>query len=114
MKQTTKDSFDVRAFVALTATIAGLGLPVSGYVNHLFQIDPMTIQRHAWMSTHNILGVIFAVFAIWHAILNRHALFNHVKGTFTRIPFIRREAIFAISVVALGLFFFVGHAFIVD
>jgi hypothetical protein len=63
MKQTTKDSFDVRAFVALTATIAGLGLPVSGYVNHLFQIDPMTIQRHAWMSAHNILGVIFAVFA---------------------------------------------------
>ena len=112
MKQTTKDSFDVRAFVALTATITGLGLPVSGYVNHLFQMDPMTIPRHAWMSAHIILGVIFTVFAIWHAILNRRALFNYAKGISTRIPFIRREAIFATSVVALGLFFFVGHALV--
>jgi hypothetical protein len=112
MKQNSKASFNARAFVALTATIAGLGLPVSGYVNHLFQMDSMTIQRHAWMSAHIILGVIFTVFAIWHAILNRRALFNHVKDISTRIPFIRREVIFAISVVALGLFFFVGHALV--
>jgi hypothetical protein len=114
MIQTTKDSFDIRAFVALTAAIAGLGLPLSGYYNHLFQMDPMTIQRHAWMSAHNILGVIFAIFAIWHAILNRRALFNHVKGSFTRIPFIRREALFAISLVSFGLLIFVGHSFIVN
>jgi hypothetical protein len=114
MKQNTKASFNTRAFVALTATIAGLGLPLSGYFNHLFQMDPMTIQRHAWMSAHNILGVIFMVFAVWHATLNRRALFNHAKGFVMRIPFLSREAIMATGVVALGLFIFVGHAFIVS
>jgi len=112
MKQKTKASFDTRAFVALTAIITGLGLPVSGYVNHLYQMDPMTIQRHAWMAVHNVLGVIFTIFTIWHILLNRRALFNHVKGIATRMPLIHREAISATGVVLIGLLY-AGHVFMV-
>jgi len=110
MNEKTK-KFNTRAFVAITAAIAGTGLPLSGYFNHLLQFDPMTVQRHAWMSTHNTLGVIFAVFAVWHVLLNRQALHNHVRGLSSRIPFIRREAIFAAALVAACLFAIVGHAF---
>ena len=113
MEPNTKRPFNIRAFVALTAAFAVLGLPISGYVNHLLQIYPMTIQRHAWMSAHNILAVIFAAFAIWHVILNRRALFNHTKAVVMRFPYMSREAIFAIGVVAVGLFIAVGHTFLV-
>jgi len=89
----------MRAFVALALTFSGLGLPVTGYVNHVYQFAPMSMARHAWMSAHNILGVQFAVFAIWHAILNRRALsFN-------------RMAVYAGLTVGLLSALVVSHAF---
>jgi hypothetical protein len=112
MNKGTKKKINIRAFVALTAAVAGLGLPVSGFFNHLFQMDPMTLSRHAWMSAHNILGVIFVVFAIWHAALNRRALITHTRNFAMQIPFISREAALAVGVVALGLSLFVGHTFL--
>ncbi len=110
MQTNSKVSFNTRAFIAITAAVAGLGLPITGYENHIFQFYPMTVQRHAWMSAHNILAIIFSIFTIWHIILNRRALLRYAKGAAAHVPFIRREAILAICLVGLCLLIVVGHA----
>jgi hypothetical protein len=110
MKDQGNRSFSVRAFVALVAAIAGLGLPVTGVANHLHQLAPMTTARHAWMSAHNILGLLFVVFALWHAILNRRALVKHVGGLAERLPRVSREAALAALLVTVLLVAVLGHA----
>ncbi|HOI75747.1 MAG TPA: DUF4405 domain-containing protein [Syntrophales bacterium] len=111
--QSNKGKFlNTRAFTALGAAISGLGLPLTGYANHLYQFSAMTTPRHAWMAAHNILAVLFLAFAAWHVILNRKALLRHVKGIVRNIPFPSREAVLAGLVVASVVFLFVGHAFV--
>ncbi|MFA6242567.1 MAG: DUF4405 domain-containing protein [Candidatus Hydrogenedentales bacterium] len=111
METRLRKPFNKRAFAALTIAVAGIGLPVTGIANHIYQFEPMTLERHAWMSAHNVLGLLFASFALWHAYLNRRALLTYVKGMVARMPLLSREAILAVAVVALALFIFVGHAF---
>ena len=110
MRDTIKKSFNKRAFVALTAASAGLGLPITGLANHLFQMEPMGVQRHAWMAAHTGLGVLFLVFVIWHIILNRRALCNYVRGACSGQPGMSREVFWAVAFVAAVLFVGVGHA----
>jgi hypothetical protein len=110
MRDTIKKSFNKRAFVALTAASAGLGLPITGLANHLLQRGPMGFQRHAWMSAHTSLGVLFSVFVIWHLILNRRALFNYVRGACSGQPGMSREVFWAMGFVAAVLCIGVGHA----
>lgn len=110
MGMTTRP-FNYRGFVAAMACFSGMGLPVTGIVNHFHGLAPVTVERHAWMSAHNILGLLFVVFCVWHAVLNRRALWNHMRSGFNRIPGVSREAILAGTVVALALLIFVGHAF---
>ena len=100
-----------RAFVALMVCFSGLGLPVTGIANHIYGLSPLTVERHAWMSAHNSLGILFVVFSIWHIVLNRRALWIYVKSAAGRIPAVSREAVLAGTVVALALLLFVGHAF---
>jgi hypothetical protein len=111
MKNTERKLFNLRGFVILTATVTGLGLPITGLANHLHQMDPMvSFSRHAWMSAHNILGVLFMVSTVSHAIFNRRILLNYVRGHAAR-PGIGREAVGAIVFVAVMLFIVVGHTF---
>lgn len=109
MKSTERKLFNLRGFVILTASVTGLGLPITGMENHLHQMEPMvSSSRHAWMAAHTILGVLFTVSAVTHAILNRRILLNYVRGHATR-PGIGREAVGAAVLVAVMLFFAVGH-----
>ena len=101
---------NIRAFVALVIAFSGCGLPVTGIANHLYGFDPPSVTRHAWMSAHNVLGLLFVVFSTWHIALNRRPLLRHLHGVAARIPTVSREALLAGAVVALGLFLFVGHA----
>jgi hypothetical protein len=111
MKNTEKKLFNWRGFVILTATVTGLGLPITGLANHLHQMDPIiSFSRHAWMSAHSILGVLFMVSTVSHAIFNRRILLHYVRGHAAR-PGIGREAVGAIVLVAVMLFVAVGHAF---
>ena len=100
-----------RALTAMTMVLTGLGLPATGIVNHAYGFDPLSTARQAWMSAHNALGVLFAVSSIWHIVLNRRALWKHVRSTASRIPAMSREALVAGAVVAVTLLVFIGHAF---
>jgi hypothetical protein len=106
-----KSRFNWRAFVSLAALFSGLGLPITGIPNHVHQFEPMNTVRHAWMAAHNSLGLLFVIFALWHVLLNRRALFNHIRGLAAHVPTINRETMTAFALVAIVLFLFVGHAF---
>ena len=108
-KQSTK-KLNPRAFAALMIGLSGLGLPVTGLVTHVYAFSPLSVARHAWMSAHNALGVLFVAFSIWHIVLNRRALLNHVRSAASQIPAIRRELVVAAAVVTLTLLLSVGHA----
>lgn len=107
----TAKTFNTRSFVTLMIAFSGLGLPVTGIANHFFGFAPPSVERHAWMSAHNCLGILFVVFSIWHVVLNRRALWKHVRNATLRIRAMSREAMFAGAVVTLMLVLFVGHAF---
>ena len=104
-------AFKHRAFVALMLVFSGLTLPVTGIANHVYGFAPLSVERHAWMSAHNALGLLFVVFSIWHVVLNRKALWSHVKNTAAHIPGVSREAMLAGAIIAGTLLLFVGHAF---
>lgn len=106
-------SFNHRAFVALAIAFSGIGLPVTGIANHLYQFDPMGTARHAWMAAHNILGFLFAAFSILHVVINRRALGNYLRGLVTRAPSLSRESLLAGAMVGVLTALFVGHAFLV-
>ena len=111
MKNTERKLFNLRGFAILTATVSGLGLPITGLANHLHQMEPIvSFSRHAWMSAHTILGVLFTVSIVSHAILNRRILLNYVRGQAAR-PGMGREAVGSIVLVAVMLLVAVGHAF---
>lgn len=110
MNNSEKKSFNLRGFIIVTATVTGLGLPITGLANHLLQMEPpISISRHAAMAAHTILGVLFMVSAVSHAILNRRMLFNYIRGH--ACPGIGRETVGAIVLVAAMLFVAVGHVF---
>jgi hypothetical protein len=103
--------FNGRGFVILIATVTGLLLPITGLANHVHQMEPIfSFSRHAWMSAHTVLGVLFMASAILHAILNRRILLNYIRGHAVR-PGIGKEATGAIILVAVMLLVAVGHTF---
>jgi hypothetical protein len=106
-----RNKFNIRAFVVFVITFCCLGLPITGIANHDYGFSVLTVTRHAWMSAHNILGLLFVVFSIWHIVLNRKALSNYITVFTARASFVSREAVLAGALVMLILTFFVGHAF---
>ncbi|MHC1713304.1 MAG: DUF4405 domain-containing protein [Solidesulfovibrio sp.] len=111
MHHTTKP-FQIRAFVTLMLTLAGLGLPVTGIANHYLGFSPLTSERHVWMAAHNALGLLFVAFSLWHVGLNRRALWNHIKMMASGVPAIRREALLAALIMLLATLF-ISHGLLV-
>jgi hypothetical protein len=108
---TTTRTFSPRAFTVFMMTMCAIALPITGYYNHVNSFAPLTVSRHAWMSAHNALGVLFMVFAAWHIVLNRRALWHHVKSTAATFPVVSRGALVGCALVVLFLFVVIGHAF---
>lgn len=102
--------FNKRAFITFGMLASGMALPVSGLMNHYLAFDLLTISRHFWMSVHNILGLLFAMFSIGHIILNRHAVKNYL--TKLKKVFISKEALAAVSIVLFITGLFALHAFV--
>lgn len=102
--------FNHRAFVSMVAAISGIGLPVTGFMNHVYQFAPFTAARHGWMGLHNGLGIFFAVFAIWHVALNRRAFVGYFRNAVRDLPMLRREIALALVIVAVTVII-AGHGF---
>lgn len=66
----TKKKFNKRAFISIAMLVSLLGLPLSGIMNHVYQLEPLTQGRHFWMTIHNMSGLLFIIFAVLHIILN--------------------------------------------
>ncbi len=110
MKNNGRKFFNLRGFAVLTATVSGLGLPITGLIIYLHQRGPIaSASRHGWMTVHTYLGILFLVSAITHATLNRRILVNYIRG-YAASSGIGREAVCAIVVVAVVLIFAVGQA----
>ena len=107
-----KKKLNVRAFVALMIGFCGVGLPVTGVVNHLNEFSLFSVAGHAWHSSHNVLGVLFVVFSIWHIVINRRPLWNYIRSKASGVPSVSREFVLAGIIVASLLVVFVGHEFL--
>jgi hypothetical protein len=105
----TKKALNQRAFVALVVLLAGVTLPLTGLANHLYQLAPITGSRHRWMAVHDSAGLLFVVFAVWHVVLNRRAIWNHVRGLAAQASLASRELLWATVLVSAVLALAVGH-----
>ncbi len=74
-----KKSFNKRAFTAIMSGLTALTLPFTGLVLHGYSEGAISGDKHVWFTAHVVLGVLFVVFAAWHAVLNRRALLNYIK-----------------------------------
>ncbi len=104
--------FNPRAFVSSMIAFSAAGLPVTGIANHLLQAEPFSVARHAWMSAHNSLGVLFVIFAAWHVVLNRRALAGYLRSVTVRVPAGSREAVCALLLLTVTTAFVVAHALV--
>ena len=113
MKQDTKKKpFNKRAFVSTALFICGLSLPFTGFMNHYFQFDKLSLERHFWMSVHNIASLLFVMFSILHISYNWKVLINYGKKA--KEMFITKEALTAIIFVILIVGIVSSHAFHID
>lgn len=104
-----KRPFNKRAFISTALFTSGLFLPISGLMNHVLQIEGLTIVRHFWMSVHDIAGILFVIFSILHISYNWKALINYVKKV--KDIFISKEAFIAIILVILIVGLISSHTF---
>jgi hypothetical protein len=77
---TGKKSFNPRAFTAIMSGLTALTLPFTGLILHGFSEGRISGDGHAWFTLHVGLGMLFVVFAAWHAWLNRRCLLNYIKS----------------------------------
>jgi len=111
-KELEKMKFSKRGFISTGMFISGLGLPITGIMNHYLAFDSITTERHAWMSAHNILGIFFILFAVFHIIYNWKGLIKYINNSVEAI--ISKEAVAALSVVLFFLVLVILHTFHTD
>ena len=110
MKQDTKTKpFNKRAFISTALFVSGLILPFSGFMNHYLQFEKLTLERHFWMSAHDIAGILFIIFAILHISFNWRVLMNYAKKA--QEMFISKEALTAVAFVIIIVGLVSSHAF---
>jgi succinate dehydrogenase/fumarate reductase cytochrome b subunit len=113
MKQGTKNKpFNKRAFISTALFVSGLGLPLTGFMNHYLQFEKLTLARHFWMSAHDIAGILFMLFAILHISYNWRVLMNYAKKA--QAMFFSKEALTAIAFVVIIVGLVSSHAFHID
>ena len=108
-KMETTNKFNKRAFVSAGMFICMIGLPISGLMNHVYGFERLTVTRHLWMSVHNLLGIFFVGFSIWHIKLNWKPLSNSIKKAADM--FLTKEALYAVLLVGFFLALFIMHSF---
>ncbi len=109
MEKEEKKRFNKRAFISIAMFVSGLGLPVSGLMNHNLQFETLSQDRHFWMSVHNMSAVLFIIFVIVHIFYNWRSLMHYIKKMKGII--ISKEAILAIVLVCFIVGLFSTHVF---
>jgi hypothetical protein len=102
--------FNKRAFISMGMLASGIALPFSGLMNHYLAFEMLNFSRHFWMSIHNILGILFTIFALSHVILNWRVIQNYLIRL--KKVTVSREAAAAISLVVFITTLFALHVFI--
>lgn len=110
MKQDPKKKpFNKRAFISTALFVSGFSLPFTGFMNHYLQFEKLTLERHFWMSAHDIAGILFMIFTILHISLNWRVFVSYVKKA--QKMFISKEALTAIAFVIIIVGLVSSHAF---
>ncbi len=110
MEQNTKSKlFNKRAFISTALFVSGIVLPLSGFMNHLYQFEELSLERHFWMSVHNVSGILFILFSILHITFNWKALMHYVKKN--KETLISKESLIAFLLVVIIVGLFSTHAF---
>jgi len=110
MEQVVKmKQFNKRAFISSALFISCLSLPFTGFINHSLQFDQLSIERHFWMSAHNVAGILFVLFVILHISYNWRALLNYAKKY--KEKYITKETFTAIALVIIVIGLISSHAF---
>ncbi len=107
-QQQEQRQFNRRSFISAAMFVAGIALPLSGYMNHLLQFEEMTRERHFWMTVHNVSAILFAIFIILHLTLNWKPFVRYIK-TLSGIR-ISKEALWAIGLVVSIVGIISSHA----
>lgn len=109
MNNEVNKTFNKRAFVSVATFLSGIFLPVSGTMIHSLGLEGLTMERHFWMSMHNISALLFTIFIVIHIIFNRKPLFNYIK----KISGIKisKEAVYAFALIIIIVGLFSSHAF---
>ena len=109
MKRTREHQWDQRRFISLGALFSGLALPITGLGDHLTRHSAGPHAGIEWVVAHVVIGSLFVVFAIWHAVLNRRALVTYLRGRVVRQAVPSREALAALALVGGTLALAVGR-----
>lgn len=104
-----KKTFNKRAFSSSVLFLSGVCLPFSGIMNHNLQLEPLSVERHFWMSVHNSAAILFTVFAIVHLSYNWRTLWRYVKKV--KKVSMSKEALSALGLVLGIVGLFTIHAF---
>jgi hypothetical protein len=107
-----KKPFNKRAFISTALFVSGVSLPFTGFMNHSLQFDYLTIERHFWMSAHDVAGILFVLFAILHISFNWRVLLNYAKKAKER--FVSKETLTAIALVIIVVGLISSHVFHID
>jgi hypothetical protein len=86
-----------RPMVATGMILSGIGLPITGFANHLYAVQAASIARHAWMAAHNSLAVVFCGFVIAHVVMNRGSLRRHMTAIVSHLPS-TRDCLWAVAI----------------
>jgi predicted membrane channel-forming protein YqfA (hemolysin III family) len=73
----TKKTVNKRRVVALILLATLIMLPISGVYVHLTHV---TETSHKWLHVHVLLGVVFMVVGIYHAVSNWRTLKHYLTG----------------------------------
>lgn len=112
MNNTASTTPNRRPLVTTGMVFSGIGLPITGFANHLYSAQAASIARHAWMAAHNSLGVVFTGFVIAHVVINRGAVWRSMKGFISGLP-AARGSLWTTAIVTIMTTLAVGHAFLI-
>ena len=82
-----------RAFVAIGATVTGLALPVTGFVDHVLLDSPGGAGFNAGSVTHWTCALLFMGFVAVHVALNRKAYRRHIAEVSGGLLFAPKRAV---------------------